>query len=76
MWDTIANIKTVVKYLLGTLLPDNVTQSVSGRITMDVETIAELSYLINRSSYVDYNDEILLCVDSRIFNKQGNTNQL
>ena len=40
---------------MGDLLPDNVTQSVIGRSTMEVEQITELSDLVNCGNYVDDN---------------------
>ena len=42
---------------------------------MEVEWIAELSDLISCGDYVYGNEDVLLCVDSRIFNKRGNTYQ-
>ena len=40
-----------------------------------MELIAELSYLMNCDDYVYDNEDVLICVESRIFNKKGNTDQ-
>ena len=72
-----ANIQTVVNFisivlatsLLDDSLTDNVNQSVPGRSTMKAERISELSDLINYGNSVDDNEDVLICVDSRIINK-------
>ena len=70
--DAIVNIRIVVNYtrvvlatsLLDDLLPENVTQSVARRSTMEVEQISEISDLINCGDYVDENENVFLCVYS------------
>ena len=65
----------IANFLLGALFFENFTQIIAGRSTMEVEQIAELSDLINFGYYVDDNEDVLLWVDSRIFNKWRNTYQ-
>ena len=43
---------------------------------MEVKTISEISYVINCGNYVDYNEDILIYVELRIFNKRVITGQL
>jgi len=63
----------LAKSLLDVVLPDNISQNHSSSTQTDYERIAELSDLINCGDYVHDDEDVLLCVDSRVVNKRGNT---